>query len=114
MSAKQDRRGGGAFFAVAVTQDQKDSTQQVAATGQGGLTLPDRDYYLNSSPRFQKLREGYVDNMVKTFELLGDSPDKAAKEASDVMTIETSLAKGSLDRIALRDPATRYHPISVA
>ncbi len=76
-NAKQDRRGGGAFFAVAVTQDQKDSTQQVAATGQGGLTLPDRDYYLNPSERFQKLREDYVDNMVKTFELLGDSPDKA-------------------------------------
>ena len=113
-NAKQDRRGGGAFFAVAVTQDQKDSTQQVAATGQGGLTLPDRDYYLNESPRFVKIREGYVDNMVKTFQLLGDSPEKAAKEAADVMTIETALAKGSLDRVALRDPATRYHPMSVA
>jgi putative endopeptidase len=113
-NAKQDRRGGGAFFAVAVTQDQKDSTQQVAATGQGGLTLPDRDYYLNESPRFQKLREGYVANMVSTFQLLGDSPEKAAKEAADVMAIETALAKGSLDRVALRDPATRYHPMSIA
>jgi putative endopeptidase len=113
-NAKQDRRGLGAFFAVAVTQDQKDSSQQVAATGQGGLTLPDRDYYLNPSPRFAKLREGYVDNMTKTFELLGDSPDKAAAEANDVMTIETALAKGSLDRVALRDPATRYHPMTLA
>lgn len=113
-NAKQDRRGVGAFFAVAVTQDQKDSSQQVAATGQGGLTLPDRDYYLNPAERFQKLREGYVDNMVKTFQLLGDSPEKAKKEADAVMTIETTLAKGSLDRVALRDPHTRYHPMSVA
>jgi putative endopeptidase len=113
-NAKQDRRGGGAFFAAAVTQDQKDSSQQVAATGQGGLTLPDRDYYLNPSPRFAKIREGYVDNMTKTFELLGDSPEKAARESTDVMTIETALAKGSLDRVAMRDPATRYHPMSVA
>jgi putative endopeptidase len=113
-NAKQDRRGGGAFFAVGVTQDQKDSSQQVAATGQGGLTLPDRDYYLNPSPRFARLREGYVDNMVKTFELLGDSPEKAAAEAANVMNIETALAKGSLDRVKMRDPATRYHPMSLA
>ncbi len=113
-NAKQDRRGGGAFFAAAVTQDQKDSTQQVLATGQGGLTLPDRDYYLNPSPRFVKIREEYVDNMTQTFQLLGDSPDKAKQEADSVMNIETSLAKGSLDRVALRDPATRYHPMSIA
>jgi putative endopeptidase len=113
-NARHDRRGGGAFFAVAVTQDQKDSSQQVAATGQGGLTLPDRDYYLNESPRFQKIREGYIENVTKTFELVGDSPDKAAAEAQNVMTIETALAKGSLDRVKMRDPATRYHPMSVA
>jgi putative endopeptidase len=113
-NAKHDRRGGGAFFAVAVTQDQKDSSQQVAATGQGGLTLPDRDYYLNPSERFQKIRAGYTENMTKTFELIGDSPEKAAEEAQNVMTIETALAKGSLDRVAMRDPATRYHPMSVA
>src|ERR1700753_1814569 len=55
-NAKQDRRNGGAFFGVGVTQDQKDASKQVLATGQGGLTLPDRDYYLNESPRFAKLR----------------------------------------------------------
>ncbi|HEY4009843.1 MAG TPA: M13 family metallopeptidase [Acidobacteriaceae bacterium] len=113
-NAEQNRHGGGAFFAVGITQDQKDSSQQVAATGQGGLSLPDRDYYLNPSPRFAKLRDEYVENVTKTFELLGDSPDKAAQEAHDVMTIETALAKGSLDRVALRDPATRYHPMSIA
>jgi putative endopeptidase len=113
-NATQDRRGGGAFFGVQVTQDQKDSTQQVLATGQGGLTLPDRDYYINTSPRFAKLRDGYVDNMTKTFVLMGDIPEQAAKEAADVMSIEMALAKGSLDRVAMRDPATRYHPMTIS
>jgi len=112
-NAAQDRRGGGAFFFIGITQDQKDSTQQVAATGQGGLTLPDRDYYLNSGDRFAKLRDGYLDNMRQTFVLLGDTPDQAAKEADAVMSVEMALAKGSLDRVALRDPKTRYHPMSV-
>ena len=52
-NAAQDRRGGGAFFGIGITQDQKDSSQQIAATGQGGLTLPDRDYYLNTSDALQ-------------------------------------------------------------
>ncbi|HEY4354584.1 MAG TPA: M13 family metallopeptidase [Acidobacteriaceae bacterium] len=113
-NARQDRRGGGAFFFIGVTQDQKDASQQVAATGQGGLTLPDRDYYLNDGPRFVKLREGYVENMKKTFELIGDTPEQAAKEADAVMSVEIALAKGSLDRVKLRDPATRYHPMTIA
>ena len=113
-NAKQDRRNGGALFGVGVTQDQKDATKQVLATGQGGLTLPDRDYYLNESPRFAKLRTDYVANMVQTFQLLGDTPEQARQEADDTMKIETELAKGSLDRVAMRDPATRYHPMSIA
>jgi putative endopeptidase len=113
-NARQDRRGGGAFFAIGITQDQKDSSQQIAATGQGGLTLPDRDYYLNQEPRYVKIRAEYVDHMVKMFTLLGDSPEKAAAEAADVMRIETALAKGSMDRVAMRDPANRYHIMTVA
>jgi len=112
-NAAQDRRGGGAFFGIGITQDQKDATQQVAATGQGGLTLPDRDYYLNPAPRFAKLRDGYLENMRQTFVLLGDTPEQAAREADAVMSVEIALAKGSLDRVALRDPATRYHPMSI-
>ncbi len=113
-NARQDRRNGGAFFGVGVTQDQKDSSQQVLGTGQGGLTLPDRDYYLNDGARFVKLRTDYVENMKQTFVLLGDTPEQAAKEAQDTMTIEMALAKGSLDRVAMRDPAARYHPMTVA
>ncbi len=77
--------GGSELLGVGVTQDQKDSTQQILSTGQGGLTLPDRDYYLNSAPRFAKLRDAYVANLKATFVLLGDTPDVAATEAAAVM-----------------------------
>jgi len=113
-NAKQDRRGGGAFFGVGVTQDQKDSSQQIAATGQGGISLPDRDYYLDPSPRYQKIRAQYLEHMRKMFILLGDTPEQAAIESANTIWIETELAAGSMDRVALRDPAKRYHIMTVA
>ncbi len=113
-NAQQIRRGGGGFFSIVVTQDQKNSSQQIAATRQGGLTLPDRDYYLNTGQRYVKIRSQYVDHMVKMFTLLGDTHDKAISEANNVMRIETALAKGSMSRVDMRDPANRYHMLSVA
>ena len=96
-------------------QDQKDSKQQIAGTGQGGLTLPDRDYYLDRRrPRSKKLRDQYVEHVTKMFVLLGDTPEQAAEEAADVMWIETALAKGSMARVEMRDPAKRYHIMTVA
>ena len=108
------RFGGTELLGVEVQQDQKDSSKQILGTGQGGLTLPDRDYYLNPAPRFAKLREQYVDNMKATFALLGDTSDQAAAEAAAVMKIETALAKGSMERVAMRDPSKRYHILTIA
>jgi putative endopeptidase len=108
------RRGGGALLTVGVMQDQKDSTKQIAGTGQGGLTLPDRDYYLNQEARFKTIRDQYVAHVTKMFTLLGDTPEQAATEAAAVMRIETALAKGSMDRVEMRDPAKRYHIMTVA
>ncbi len=108
------RFGGGELLGVGVMQDQKDSTQQILGTGQGGLSLPDRDYYLNPDARFVKIRQQYVEHVTKMFTLLGDSPEQAAKEAEAVMTIETALAKGSMDRVEMRDPAKRYHIMTIA
>ncbi len=102
------------FYSLSVQQDQKDSTRQIANTGQGGLTLPDRSYYLTEDARSEKLRAQYVEHVTKMFTLLGDTPDQAAIEASSVMTIETALAKGSTDRVELRDPANRYHIMTLA
>jgi putative endopeptidase len=109
-----DRFGGDTLFGVGVTQDQKDASQQILSTGQGGLTLPDRDYYLNDDERSTKLREQYVANMVATFELIGDTPAEAATEAAAVLKIETALAQGSMSRVEMRDPAKRYHILTLA
>src|SRR5271154_3035138 len=106
--------GGTALFFVGVQQDQTDSSKQILGTGQGGLTLPDRDYYLTDDARSKTLREQYVAHMTKMFVLLGDSEEKAASEAADVMRIETALAKGSMSRVDLRDPAKRYHIMTVS
>ena len=109
----ESKYGVGLLLGVTVGQDQKDSTQQILMTGQGGLTLPDRDYYLTNDERSQKLRSQYVEHMTKMFVLLGDTPEAAATEAADVMRIETALAKGSMGRVEMRDPAKRYHMMTV-
>jgi putative endopeptidase len=106
--------GGGPLFYVGVQQDQVDSSKQILGTGQGGLSLPDRDYYLTDDDRSKKLREQYVAHVTKMFVLLGDTPEKAATEAADVMRIETALATGSMARVEMRDPAKRYHIMTIA
>jgi putative endopeptidase len=105
---------GDLLFGVGVQQDQKDSTQQILSTGQGGLSLPDRDYYLTQDDRSKKLREQYVAHVTAMFMLLGESEAKAAQEATDVMRIETALAQGSMARVEMRDPAKRYHIMTIA
>src|SRR6266478_7789147 len=74
----QTKYAVGTFFQLGVQQDQKDSSQQIVNTGQGGLTLPDRSYYIDDTLRSQKLRDQYVEHVTKMFVLLGDSRDKAA------------------------------------
>jgi putative endopeptidase len=108
------RDGVSGLFSFGVGQDQRDSTRQIAQAGQGGLGLPDRDYYLSDSPRQKKIREDYVAHMTRMFQLAGDSPEKAAGEAQAVLEIETALARGSLSRTDLRDPAKRYHMMALA
>ena len=110
----QNKYAVGTFYQLGVQQDQKDSSSQIVNASQGGLTLPDRSYYIDDSPRSQKLRDQYVEHVTKMFVLVGDSPDKAAEEAKSVMSIETALAKGSIDRVELRDPAKRYHIMTLA
>jgi putative endopeptidase len=99
------------LFRFGVEQDQKDSTRQIAAIGQGGLSLPDRDYYLVD--HFQEIRKQYLDHMTKMFSLAGDTPEQASREAHAVMDIETALAKASTSRTELRDPVNRYHIYTV-
>jgi putative endopeptidase len=102
------------LFRFGVEQDDKDSTKQIAGVFQGGISLPDRDYYLVDSKRFQEIRKQYVEHVTMMFTLAGDSPDQAAKEAAAVMEIETALAKVSMSRTDLRVPENRYHIYTVA
>jgi putative endopeptidase len=102
------------FFELSVDQDEKDSTKQIATLLQGGLSLPDRDYYLIDSPRFTTIRAQYVEHLKKMFILTGDAPAQAAKEADDVLRIETAMAKASLSRTEMRQPENRYHIYTVA
>jgi putative endopeptidase len=105
----QREDGTDAIFRFRVEQDEKDSSKQIAGVAQGGLGLPDRSYYLEKSERETKIRDEYVQHMTKMFELAGDTPEQAAAEAKNVMTIETALAEGSLSRTDLREPTNHYH-----
>jgi putative endopeptidase len=104
----------GGFLRFGSEQDEKDSSKQIAAVSQGGLTLPDRDYYLLQDDRMQKTRAEYHDYLVTIFKLIGDDAAKAETEAGNVMTIETALAQGSMARVEMRDPAKVYHPMDTA
>jgi endothelin-converting enzyme/putative endopeptidase len=105
--------GVGALFNFSSTPDAKNSTQMIADADQGGLGLPDRDYYLKEDPKSVKLRDQYVAHVQKMLELAGESPAQAAKDSQAILRIETELAKGSLDRVARRDPNRTYHKMSV-
>jgi putative endopeptidase len=105
--------GVGALFNFSSSPDAKNSTQMIADADQGGLGLPDRDYYLKEDPKSVKLRDQYIAHVQKILELAGESPAQAAAHSQAVLRIETELAKGSLDRVARRDPNRTYHKMSV-
>jgi predicted metalloendopeptidase len=101
-----------AVFGFGANQDAKDSSQIIAQLAQGGLGLPDRDYYTAGDPKSKATREEYEKHVARTFQLLGDSVEQAAKEASTVMRIETKLAENSSTRVQRRKPEENYHPMT--
>src|SRR5579863_8603235 len=106
--------GVDAMFGIGEMQDFKDSTQVIAIAAQGGLGLPDRDYYLKQDPKFKQTRALYVAHVTRTFQLLGDGQELAAREAATVMAIETRLAGASMSRIEQRNPRAIHHVMSLA
>jgi putative endopeptidase len=100
------------LFRFDSTQDFRDASQVIAEADQGGLGLPDRDYYIKDDAKSVELRKAYGAHVQKMFELLGDKPDVAAAEAQTVMHIETALAKGSMTRVERRDPKKLDHKMS--
>ena len=106
------REGADVLFGFGSNSDFKNASQIIAELDQGGLGLPDRDYYFKDDAKSVELREKYVAHVQKMFQLLGDDPSKAAAEAKTVMEIETGLAKGALDQTSRRDPQQIYHKLS--
>jgi putative endopeptidase len=107
-------QGVDAMFRFGSRQDAKDSTQVIATAVQGGLGLPDKDYYLKEDEKSKSLRETYVKHVAKMFELLGDNGETAGAEALTVMTVETAMAKASMSNVERRDPNKTYHRMKLA
>jgi putative endopeptidase len=97
------------LFGFSSMQDFKDSTKMIGAIEQGGLSLPDRDYYLKDEKKFKHIREEYVKHMIKMFILFGEDKSDAIKHANTVMKIEMDLAKASMSQVDQRDPDAIYH-----
>lgn len=112
--ATMHRSGTPALFAFYSGADMHDSGETIAVLDQGGITLPDRDYYIKDDAKSVETRQKYVEHVQKMFELAGDKPEAAAAEAKTVLTVETGLAQASMDRTARRDPKNRDHKMTVA
>ena len=105
--------GVGVTFAPLIFQDQMDSNKYALYLYQGGLGLPDRDYYFDADERTGNIRKEYVKHVAKMFALLGDNETTANQNSEIVMRLETDLAKASRKLEALRDPRANYHPMKV-
>jgi putative endopeptidase len=103
------RVGLGVLFNFGARPDAKDSTRTIAALGQGGLSLPDREYYLKTDAKSVEIRQRFVAHMKKVFQLAGESAESAGANAQMVLDMETLLAKASMDRVSMRDPNKTYH-----
>jgi putative endopeptidase len=101
-----------ALFGFGSLSDFKNAKMVIAIADQGGLSLPERDYYLRTGEKDVAIQKAYVEHVTNMFKLLGDSPEQAATEANAVMNIETALAKGSMEVVKRRDPANIYHKMS--
>jgi len=102
------------LFSSDSTQDFKNSAEVTFEVYQGGLGLPDRDYYTKTDDKSKGIRDAYVAHVAKMFQLLGDDADKSASEAKTILAIETKLAEASLTRVEMRDPERIYHRMTVA
>jgi len=109
VAAAHQRFGSGSLFGVFVEGDFKDSDISAIYAFQGGLGMPDRDYYLKEGERFENYRSEYLKHLEKMFELMGDKTDVAEQNANKVMEIETQLAKASWTRVQIRDLAAWYN-----
>lgn len=114
VTAQLQRKALAPMFTFYVYQDQKNSSAYIPYVDQGGLTLPDRDYYVNNDARSKEIREAYAVHLENMFKLMGDDASAAKTNAETIVRLETRLAKASKTRVELRDPQANYNKMTVA
>ena len=105
---------GSPLFSFYVGQDRKEATKLIAQLGQGGTTLPDRDYYLKADARTLKIQDAYKKYITQLFVLSGSMDELAKKNAETIFAIEKALATAQMSRVEMRDPYKTYNKFSVA
>jgi putative endopeptidase len=111
---KLQQGGYGPIFRIGGQQDFKNSKKTIAGLFQGGLGLPDRDYYLRDDERFEKTRKQYVEHVAKMLALAGEDPQHATEEAGHILALEKQLAEASMTRVDNRSPEKTYNITPVA
>lgn len=101
------------LFRFGVAQDRKNVDKYLPSLGQGGTTLPDRDYYLKDDSRTLKIREAYLTYMTTLFTLTGSTEAEARQKAATVLSIEKSLAEAQMSRLEMRDPYKTYNKFTI-
>ncbi len=110
--ARLQGMGVRALFNFGSTQDEKNSSQVIGSADQGGLGLPDRDYYTKTEDKSKQIRRQYEEHVAKMLALSGGDAAKAAAEAKAILELETKLAEASMTRVERRDPEKTYHKMS--
>jgi len=109
MTGRLQRMGVNVLFSYGEQQDFKDASKQIAYIDQGGLGMPEKDFYLRAGEKDEQLRKDYVAHVAKMLALSGIAPDEAKKDADGIMVFETALAKASMGVTERRDPEKTYH-----
>lgn len=112
--AHMHRHGVPTMFGLFAGADAKNSTHVIGYVGQGGLSLPNRDYYTKTDEKSQQTRADFTKHVARMFELLGDDPAKASAGAQIVLGVQTKLAEASMTPVELRDPVKTYNKMEMA
>ena len=106
--------GIGVGFGFGAGSDANDSRRVIFQVSQGGIGMPDRDYYVKTDSATLAIKAAYLNNVAKMLELVGVSATEAKAQSEQVLALETAFAGASLGRVQMRDPKNRYHMLSVA
>lgn len=113
MVAEMRRKGFDAYFVLGVGADEKNSTMNIVYAYQSGMSLGEREYYLDNDDHTREIREKYRKHVANMFRLAGFTDEEARKDADAVLKVETMLAEAAYDNVKLRDPQANYHKMKV-